>query len=236
MMRINKEIVPYIMVGDPCLDYSYEQFDNFVKLGIKTIEIGLPFSDPSADGKTIQEAGKRALDNGTTIRTVVEFMENCKNKVPEIQLVLMSYYNPILQYGIENLNSTIIDACVIPDLPVDDYREFTDLSTIPLVPLLTTITSHERIKYVCNNTEGGFIYLMAVKGITGTKSADFNSLETTIKMIRQHTSRPIVAGFGIKTKDQVNTFLESVDGVIIASQIIKYYTDEKYNEIERLLN
>lgn len=233
-----KMIIPYIMVGDGGIDKSYELLKLYVSLGCSVIEIGVPFSDPAADGKTIQEAGIRSLKNNTTISDCLTFVEKGTKKYPQVSFVLMTYLNPILNYGIELFFKTaLIDGIIIPDLPIEEYDILLDLAIsndIAIIPLITIDTSLERMKDILKCSDG-FVYLITLKGITGSKSAQMHDTLTALEKLQSITDLPIVAGFGIKTREQVTTFLERFDAVVIASQLITYVNQKKYESIKELL-
>lgn len=233
-----KSIIPYIMVGDPSIDMSHKLLEHYYQLGCRTIEIGVPFSDPTADGVTIQNASIRALENGVNIETCLLFIKENHQKYPDIQLVLMSYFNPILRYGIDRFFAEFKGhGLIIPDLPSEEYdilKGYPKKKGLAIIPLISLNTPLDRIKKLVSNSSG-FIYLMALKGLTGTKSATVKDTIDILNTIRSLTTTPVIAGFGIRNKDQVDSFLEHFDGVVIASQLIKLIQANQYDQLEHLL-
>lgn len=234
----NKRILPYIMIGDPDIKSSFELLDLYVNTGCKIIEIGVPFSDPSADGKTIQEASQRARKNNITIHDCLDFISKAKVIHPQVDYVLMSYYNPILRYGLESFIKDFEGtALIIPDLPFEEQSDLKSLSkdkNISIIPLISINSSEKRIKQILKDASG-FIYLMTVKGLTGTQTADPTSTNEILSLIRDNCQLPVVAGFGIKTKEQINAFFNTFDGVVIASELIKLYQNKQVDELINLL-
>lgn len=236
--NFKNEIIPYIMIGDDSIEKSKKLLDIYVNSGCKIIEIGVPFSDPTADGVTIQKSSIRALNNHITVKTCLEFISEASTTYPYIDFVLMSYFNPVLQYGLNAFFNEFKGAgLIIPDLPFEEYHMVNDLSKcfdIAIIPLISINTPKERVKMIVENAKG-FIYLMTLKGLTGTKSANINDSIEMLNYIKKITDTPIVAGFGIKNNEQAQSFLEYFNGVVIASQLIKYAYVNDYNSIQRLL-
>lgn len=233
-----KRVLPYVMVGDGGIDESYKLLDIYISSGCKIIEVGVPFSDPAADGITIQASANRSLNENTTMVECICFIKKAKEKYPDITFILMTYLNPIIHYGIKNFfKDARIDGLIIPDLPYEEYGtiySYTSFYKIPIIPLITLDTKIDRIKDILS-LSGGFIYLITLKGITGTKLAHSKDSLKILQEIRQITDLPVVAGFGIKSVDQAKDFLKVFDGVIIASQLIRYAQDLSYDRIKSLL-
>lgn len=234
-----KQVVPYIMVGDGGLEASRLLLDLYVNSGCRVIEIGVPFSDPAADGITIQLAAKRALRENITIKDCLNFIRIGKDKYPDVSFILMTYLNPIVHYGIDTFfDDSLADGLIIPDMPIEEYDLLYPLAVAnntAIIPLITIDTPEERIKKILDKSDG-FIYLITIKGITGTQKATVTTSGDTLNLLRTLTALPIVAGFGIQSVDQVHAFHESFDGVVIASQLIKHAQEKDYPLIERLLN
>jgi tryptophan synthase alpha chain len=227
------------MVGENGLEDSLKHMDYYVNKGCKIIEIGLAFSDPSADGPIIQNAAKKAIANGINIHTCLEFTSICKKRYPDVILILMTYLNPLYAYGLEKIFSCPhIDGLIIPDLPFEAYnlvKSYVDESHIALIPLIGLDSTPERIKSILTSTSG-FIYLMAVKGTTGSKEARQYELEQQVQKIASISSLPIVAGFGIKTIDQVQSLLKTTQGVVMASQLIEHWNNNDLVQIDHIFN
>jgi len=221
-----KQILPYIMIGDGGFHKSHELLDLYIENGAEIVELGIPFSDPSADGPIIQGAAQRSLDNGYTIKKCIDFIYKSKSKYPNLKFIIMTYLNPILNYGIEQfIIDSKPDGLIIPDLPFEEYElilPYAKKHDVNIIPLITIDTDINRIKSILD-VSSGFIYMISLKGTTGNKSANLASTKNLVNEIRALTDLPLVAGFGIKTKQQVTEFLKFYDGVIIASELIKLH-------------
>lgn len=235
----SKLIIPYIMVGDGGLEQSSTLLELYVRLGCKVIEIGVPFSDPAADGETIQLAAIRALKENVTLTDCLTFIKDGKKRHPDISFILMTYLNPILHYGIDNFfKESLADGIIVPDMPLEEYETLYQQaknSNTAIIPLITIDTDLSRMKNILEKSDG-FVYVITLKGITGTQDAGVTQSADTIKKLRDLTNLPLVAGFGIKTSQQINSFHNTFDGVVIASQLIKHIQNEEYDELKRLLN
>ncbi|MBN2793845.1 MAG: tryptophan synthase subunit alpha [Clostridia bacterium] len=224
-----KNVIPYIMIGENGIDESYRQFDYYAKKGCKLIEIGVPFSDPSADGPVIQRASLNAIAHGITFKHCLHFASECKSKSPDVKLILMTYLNPVYNYGLNNVfHHEGIDGLIIPDLPFEEYdliRPYLTRNSVAFIPLISMDTPSDRIKDILS-IGSGFIYLMAVKGITGSKNADSKQLVEIIHAILKESDLPVVAGFGIKSREQAVEMLKHTSGVIMASQLLKHWKED----------
>lgn len=235
-----KAFVPYIMAGDGGLDGLMERIIFLESCGATAIEIGIPFSDPVADGPTIQAAGLRALKEGTTLRGVLETIKNLR-PIVSIPLIVMTYMNPIYQYGvtsfIQDASNAGIDGCIIPDLPIEEEEiilPHLEMANIELIRLVTLTSSQERIKEIANKGRG-FLYAVTVNGITGAR-ANFNEhIGDYLKNIVALSSLPVLAGFGISNPSQVKEMGQFCDGVIVGSKIITLFQENKRDEIEKLI-
>lgn len=237
----NKAVIPYIMVGDGGLDESYRLLDLYVLSGVKIIEIGVPFSDSTADGITIQQASKRALDNNISLGKVLEFISTASLKYSEVAFVMMTYLNPIVNHGIEvffsDLNKAGCCGIIIPDLPIEEYDliyKYTLDNKIAIIPLISLNTESSRIKTILSKSSG-FVYAVTLNGITGTKSADEDLVSNLHEKIAQSTDLPIVAGFGIKNRQQIRRLTKTFDAVVVASQLIKLAQEKKYEDMADLV-
>jgi tryptophan synthase alpha chain len=195
---------------------------------VDIIELGIPFLDPAGDGPIIEDASKRAIKNGMnlvkTLEMVAQFrMDN--NKTP---IVLMGYYNPILRYGLEKFTQDAkksgVDGVLVVDLPVEEdeiLRGFAEKNHLDLIKLITLTSNEERIKKIINNA-GGFLYLVSILGITGTKSADIGNNKIHIEKIKKYTNLPTVIGFGIKTQEQAQEMSKiGADGIVVGSKFVQ---------------
>jgi tryptophan synthase alpha chain len=220
-------LITFITAGDPCLEISQQILNALPQEGVDIIELGMPFTDPMADGIAIQQANIRALNNGQnlskTLRMVSDFRE--KNQITPI--ILMGYYNPIFIYGIEKfLNDATkagIDGVIIVDLPPEEEQEFTIPAKnypIDLVRLITPTSDYNRIAKITKNA-GGFVYYVSVAGVTGGQSADNTHVSEQLQQIKSITDLPVAVGFGIKTPDDVQkTAILGADAVVVGSAIV----------------
>jgi tryptophan synthase alpha chain len=219
-------LIPFIMAGDPSAEATAAILDALPAAGADIIELGIPFSDPMADGPAIQAAGQRALAGGMTLRGVLSLAQSFRKKHPEVPLVLMGYYNPILQMGLdvfaENAHLSGVDGVIVVDLPPEEQEELHALlqaKHISFIRLIAPTTGEARLQRLLEDADG-FVYTIAVKGITGAGSSTAQALESRIAQIRVHTRLPVVAGFGIKTPEQAAALKGIADGVVIGSALV----------------
>lgn len=239
--RNNKNVlIPYIMAGDGGFQTTEKLLRLLEGSDVAAIEIGIPFSDPSSDGEVIQEAGKRALASGTNIYNVIEFLKGYSgdNKVPKI---IMTYFNPVLKYGIdkffEDLNNANVRGIIIPDLPVEEYGLISNSaskSNVEIVSLISTNTEESRIRRIEEDTTG-FLYLITVNGTTGIRDSFEKATYDKISKIKSEAKLPVVCGFGISDKSHIIQMNEVADGAIMGSMIVKLANENKYDMIEQLV-
>ena len=232
----NKKLITFTTGGDPNLETSIKIIDTIINNRIDIVEIGMPFSDPMADGPTIQLSSNRAIKSGTTLEEIFKISANIRKKNDEIPIILMGYYNVIYHYGINNFvqkcKQNNVDGLIIVDLqPEEDPELILELqkNNIDLIRLIAPTTKNIRLKTILENASG-FLYYVTITGITGQSSADINELSKSITEIRKYTSLPIVAGFGIKNKDHVNQICKITDGVVVGSSIVKIIEENLNNE------
>lgn len=236
-----KAFIPYIMAGDPSLDKTAEILNLFEEIGADIIELGVPFSDPLADGPTIQSASERALLNHVTLKKVLNFISGIKlNR--NIPIVIMSYFNPIFKMGIENFfrkaKESNIDGVIIPDLPPDeagDVIKYSRKFLVDTIFLLAPTSTEERIKKVVK-ASSGFIYYVSITGITGSRLILDGSIQELITKIRSYTKKPIAVGFGVSKPEEANIVAKISDGVIIGSAIIKKFYEARTEFKDYLLS
>ncbi|WP_339252838.1 tryptophan synthase subunit alpha [Sporosarcina sp. FSL W8-0480] len=232
--------IPYIMAGDGGLETLQEKLIFLEECGATAIEIGIPFSDPVADGEVIQQAGERALLNGVTLRKVLEKLEEVKGEV-SVPLVIMTYLNPILAIGVASFIKKCEDigicGLIIPDLPIEEngllYEQLQG-TDIALIPLISLTSSHERIADITANAEG-FIYAVTVNGITGVRNSFGSELAEHLKRVKEVSPVPVLAGFGISTPQQVEQLGDHADGVIVGSAIVDAFHRKDLESIRGLL-
>jgi tryptophan synthase alpha chain len=237
--------ISFITAGDPNLDISQEIFMNLPSAGVDIIELGMPFTDPMADGKAIQHANIRALKNGQNVAKTINMVKQFRVTNHHTPVILMGYYNPVFIYGVEKFlhdaTDAGIDGIIIVDLPPEEEAEFTipaQKYPINLVRLITPTSNQERIRKITQNA-GGFVYYVSVAGITGGQSANQTELKSQLDTIRTITDLPIAVGFGIKTPQDVkNTALLGADAVVVGSAIVEkigFINSEKTQTIDSVL-
>lgn len=220
-------LMPYFSIGYPDYETSLDVIEACVEAGADLMELGMPFSDPLADGPTIQHSTQVALENGVTVKRCLEAVAELRARGVAIPLILMGYINPVLAYGLEKF---VIEAAqagangfIIPDLPPEEADELQSLChehKLDLVFLLPPNSSKERIRFVTEQSSG-FVYLVSVLGITGERDALPVELAEFVARVRAHTEKPLAVGFGISTPEQAAVVGEIADGVIVGSALIK---------------
>lgn len=235
-----KAFVSYTMAGDHSLRLTIELMHKMVESGVDVIELGMPFSDPMAEGPTIQKAAERALKNGVKQQDVLKIVEEFRNKDNETPIILMGYFNPVNNYGLEKFiaesKSSGVDGFIIVDLPPEEDEDFLNLlqqQNLSFIKLTTPTTDSTRAAKILNSASG-FVYYISVLGVTGVKSADFSEVESKISEIKKHTDLPICVGFGIKTSEQAKQAANIADGIVIGSAFVKIIEDN-YNFEEDIL-
>jgi len=221
-----KAFIAYIMAGDPNISRTREMVRILEDCGVDIIELGVPFSDPLADGPAIQAAAQRALEGGTTLHTVIELVADLR-KTTKIPIILMTYYNPIFKYDeekfIEDACASGVDGIIVPDLPPDEAEgmlKLTKKRPFDVIFLLAPTSTEDRIEKV-SKASRGFIYYVSITGITGSKLALDPAIETHMNRIRSVSDTPIAVGFGIATPDEASVVARFADGVIVGSAIVK---------------
>ena len=228
----HKALVAYVTVGYPSIEATLEVVPLLAKNSCDIVELGIPFSDPLADGATIQKASFYALKNGITPQLCLEVAKQLSQTV-EIPLVFMTYFNPVFSYGLEKFcgacTNSGITGLIIPDLPPEEGPELeavTQRQGIDLIYLLAPTSTEKRIKLVAERSRG-FIYLVSVAGVTGARENLPSNLETFVAKVRKVATQPLCVGFGISTPEQARQVAQIADGVIVGSRIIQFMeTDE----------
>jgi tryptophan synthase alpha chain len=221
-----KALVPFICAGDPSLELTAQLLPTLADAGADIIELGVPFSDPMADGPTIQAASERAVANGTTLPQILELAREFR-KTYDTPLVLFSYFNPILQYGVEKLAAACgeigIDAWLVVDVPTEEQDEIRPVLRrhgLDWVTLLAPTTPRERAAQILKDP-GVFVYYITVTGVTGARSELPADLKEHLNMLKDLTDAPIVAGFGIATPEAARQAAEYADGAVVGSALVK---------------
>ncbi|HUU62701.1 MAG TPA: tryptophan synthase subunit alpha [Dehalococcoidia bacterium] len=220
-----KALIAYLIVGYPSVATTLEVVPALVEGGCDMIELGIPFSDPLADGATIQRASHRALQQGVTPQLCLEVASELRQRV-DIPLIFMSYYNPLLHYGLDafcaDSSGAGIDGLIVPDLPPEEGAGLEAVAAkkrLDLIYLLALTTTEERLRLVTDKSRG-FIYVVSLKGVTGARNVLPPDLEGFIGRVRSVTTKPLCVGFGIATPEQARRVASLADGVIIGSRIL----------------
>lgn len=220
-----KAFIPFLTCGDPDLETTGKIVREAVKNGADLIELGIPFSDPTAEGPVIQGANIRALSGGVTTDKIFDFVRGLRKDIT-VPFVFMTYANVVFSYGSEKFISTCaeigIDGIILPDLPFEEKTEFQPICRKYGVDLISLIspTSKERIAMIAREAEG-FLYIVSSLGVTGTRSEITTNIASIVRDVRENTDIPCAVGFGISTPDQAKRMASLSDGAIVGSAIIK---------------
>ncbi|MGI9525214.1 MAG: tryptophan synthase subunit alpha [Hyphomicrobiaceae bacterium] len=218
--------VPFVTAGDPDFDTSREILFGLVEAGADLIELGMPFSDPMADGPAIQASSIRALKNGQTMVKTLQLVSEFRARDTTTPIILMGYYNPIYIYGVTRFTTDActagVDGLIVVDIPPEEDDELcipAMSAGMSFIRLTTPTTDDERLKRVLINTSG-FVYYVSITGITGTASADVKDVHARVARIRAASGLPVGVGFGIKTAEQVSAIAEGADAVVVGSALV----------------
>ena len=219
--------IPFIMAGDPDATATLTLLTALAESGADIIELGIPFSDPMADGKVIQVAGLRALAAGMTLRGVLDIAANFRAAHPSVPLVLMGYVNPLYVYGFEafarDAQVAGVDGVIIVDMPPEEAAEIEPTLTdhaIDFVRLIAPKSVPDRLELLTHNASG-YLYYISITGITGASAAPAIRIKENLSAIREHTQLPVCVGFGVKTPADVKEMAAMADGVVVGSAIVK---------------
>lgn len=231
----NKALVAFYTAGDPDMDASKEIFAVIEKNGADIVEIGVPFSDPLADGPTIQASSHRSLNNGTTLKKIIRMVADIR-KTSELPVVLMTSFNPIFVYGqkefVADAVKAGVDGVIIPDLPHEEAEEFLAIADgLDMIFLLAPTSTPDRVQQI-GKVSTGFIYYISLTGTTGTKESLSVGLEEKVSEIKNSVSLPVLVGFGISGPEQAAEAAKVSDGVILGSAIVKLI-ETNSNPVER---
>ena len=219
-----KAFVGYIVAGDPDLETSLELMHLSVDSGVDILEIGVPFTDPIAEGPTIQQAHDRSLENQTNLQKIVDLVGKFREKDFNTPIILMGYINNFLMYKdlINRSHDLGVDGVLVVDIPgelsLEDYG--IDNQDLDVISLVSPTTSKDRVKEIVKNSTG-FIYYVTLRGVTGSSNLDGNEIEQNIKYIKSISSIPVMAGFGIKNSDDAKLLSSFSDGIVIGSSIVE---------------
>jgi len=227
-----KALIPYIMSGDPSLHATKKLIAGLEQAGADIIELGVPFSDPLADGPTIQRAHERALQNGITLRKVLPLVKEIR-KTTQIPLILMTYYNPVFKFGVDDFVQKAVEAgvdgVIVPDLIPDEADELIDSARqhkLDTIFLLAPTSTQDRIKKV-TRASTGFIYYVSITGITGGKLSVSGHMQETLSLIKKSSTKPVAVGFGISKPDEAAKVARLAEGVVVGSAIVKLISEGK---------
>jgi tryptophan synthase alpha chain len=224
--RGEKALIAYVMAGDPSLQETEQLVVELEQAGADVIELGIPFSDPIADGPVIQQAAERALRSGASLRTILSMVERLRART-QIPLVLMAYYNSIHAFGPERFCQACshagVDGLILPDMPPDEAGPLKGPAAaagLPLIFLLAPTSTSARRTFVAHQSQG-FVYYVSLTGITGAKLLDLADVAKNVEKIRKVTHLPVVVGFGVATPEDAAKVAAIADGVVVGSAIVK---------------
>ena len=228
-----KAFVAYVMAGDPDYEKSLEVVKGLPDAGVDVIELGLPFTDPMADGPTIQLAGQRALESGMTLNKTLALATEFRKSDDTTPIVLMGYYNPIYHHGVEaflaDAKAAGIDGLIVVDLPPEEDDELcipAQKAGLNFIRLATPTTDDKRLPKVLTNTSG-FVYYVSITGITGAAAAEATDVGPEVARIKSHTDLPVIVGFGIRTPETSQAIASVADGAVVGSAIVAMIGDGK---------
>jgi tryptophan synthase alpha chain len=229
-----KALIVYLTAGDPSLSITKKLIFALEKAGADILEIGVPFSDPNADGPVIQAASQRSLKAGTTLEGVLKMVAEVR-KISEIPIVLFGYFNPVFSYGVKKFalaaREAGVDGVLVVDLPHEEAKElrnYTDAVGIDFISLIAPTTDKDRLKKIATNATG-FLYYISITGITGTAAPKIGNIKTEVEKIRKITNLPIAVGFGISKPEQAKAIGRFADGIVIGSAVVRLIADNKNN-------
>ncbi len=233
-----RALITFITAGDPDLSVSEECILEMEKGGADIIELGVPFSDPMADGPTIQKASERALTAGTTLPGILAMVKSVRLR-SQVPIVLMGYFNPVFRYGTEKFAADAaaagVDGVLLVDLPPEEAGEFMAVASaagLDVISLLTPTSDEKRIEKVVQRGSG-FIYYVSVTGVTGARESVADSLFEKVAEIRERSSLPVAVGFGISDPAQAGRVAGIADGVVVGSAIVKLFEKSRGDELKK---
>ncbi|SDB82006.1 tryptophan synthase, alpha chain [Pelagirhabdus alkalitolerans] len=236
----DKIFVPYIMAGDGGLDQLPKQIKLLEDAGASAIELGIPFSDPVADGPTIQEAGIRALEEGVGLNDILDVLIKTKDD-RKIPVILMTYINPIYRFGVKPFSAKCseagVDGLIIPDIPLEEESLVADAlaeQDIALIRLVALTSPKDRQIESAKRTEG-FLYAVTVTGTTGERKDIKENVSTYLDALKEMSDCPVLAGFGVSTPDQVKQLSKACDGVVVGSKIVKSLHENDHQPIYSMI-
>ncbi|MBS4175155.1 tryptophan synthase subunit alpha [Bacillus sp. FJAT-49736] len=233
--------IPYIMAGDGGIERLADRIKLLERMGATAIELGIPFSDPVADGPTIQEAGIRALKHGVSLESVLVELKRLKDTF-HIPIIIMTYLNPVFAYGVkpfaEDCREAGVFGVIIPDLPLEEEELISEALSkveIAFIRLVSITSTEERKMEIAKRTEG-FLYAVTVTGITGARDSYQNDIGKYLTSLKEISKVPVLAGFGVSTCEHVKEFSQYCDGVVVGSKIINLIEENNEEAILELIN
>jgi tryptophan synthase alpha chain len=219
-------VVPFITIGFPDVETSESLVEALIASGADMIELGIPFSDPLADGPTIQMTSFRALKNGVTVHTSLDLLSRLRANGIDAPLIFMGYYNPFLQFGTDRLAAAAeeagLDGVIVPDLPTEEAGPFGETCArhgIYLIPLLAPTSTDQRIERACSQANG-FIYCVSLTGVTGARQSLSGGVGDLVARIRRHTELPVLVGFGVSKREHVEEIGRYADGAVVGGALL----------------
>ena len=233
-----KAFISFIMAGDPNFEKSLAILNGLPASGVDLIEIGIPFTDPMADGPTIQLAGQRAIASGTTLERVLGLVQEFRKSNNQTPIILMGYFNPIMAMGTKKFlricTEIVVDVLIIVDLPPEEDSELcipTIQAGLNFIRLATPTSDEKRLKKLLRNTSG-FVYYVSITGITGAASPQAKVIQSQTSILKENTSLPVCVGFGVKTPEMAKEVARVADGVVVGSAIVeKIAKDSSTDEV-----
>lgn len=221
-----KALITFITAGDPDLETTKDLVLKMEEAGADIIELGVPYSDPLADGPVIQQASLRALKSGVNLKKIFQAVKELR-EITQIPILLMTYFNPLLKHGLkqvaEQAAASGVDGFIVPDLPMEESREFSGMlmdNNIYLIPLVAPTSGPERIKRITAEARG-FVYCVSLTGVTGVREGVPENLREFMSTVKETTKIPLAVGFGISSPEQVSAVSEHCDAVIVGSALVK---------------
>lgn len=236
----DKAFIAYTMAGDGGLDKLPYQIKTLEESGVDLIEIGIPFSDPAADGPVIQRAGIRALEHNVSLRDILQKLTEIRDEI-NVPYVLMTYYNPVFHYNLgefaQDASAANVSGIIVPDVPLEEEPELKTAlkdTDIAIIRLATLTTSDNRLEELLDEAEG-FIYAVTVNGVTGKQSGYSQEVFNNLARIKNKSKVPVCAGFGINSADAATALGEHCDGVIVGSAIVEMFNNKEEDNIKNLI-
>ena len=235
-----KALVAYLVAGDPEIEVTLDLMHLFVDSGVDVIEIGVPFTDPTAEGPTIQRAHDRALKNDISLKMILNLVSDFRKKDTDTPIVLMGYLNTFISHIdlVQSSDGGSIDSILVVDVPGElNLKNYgIDNPNINTISLISPTTKENRAEMIAKNSSG-FIYYVNLRGVTGSSNLDLDEIKGNINKIKNYSDLPVMAGFGIKSTDDARTLAECSDGIVIGSSIVQMIDEEsKSKEFGRISN